>query len=76
MKKKMLLMSSIGVMAPVSVYASEATGTSNAAVTNAMQTVAADMMATGNSVIPIALTVVGLALVVTFGVRMFRRVAK
>lgn len=76
MKKKMLIMSSIGVMAPVSVFASEATGTANTAVTNAMQTVASDMIATGNSVIPIALTVVGLAMVVVFGVRIFRRVAR
>ena len=51
-------------------------GTANTAVTGAMQTVAGDMIATGNAIIPIALTVVGIALVVVFGVRMFKKVAK
>lgn len=52
------------------------TGSANTAVTNAMQTVAGDMIATGNSIVPIALTVVGISLVVIFGVRMFRKIAK
>lgn len=41
-----------------------------------MTTVANDMIATGNAIIPIALTVVGIALVVVFGVKMFKKVAK
>lgn len=54
----------------------ESSGTANSAVTGAMTTVANDMVATGNAIIPIALTVVGIALVVVFGVRMFKKVAK
>lgn len=52
------------------------TGTASSAVTGAMQTVANDMVATGNAIIPIALTVVGIAMVVVFGVRIFKKVAK
>lgn len=51
-------------------------GTASTAVTGAMQTVANDMIATGNSIVPIALTVVGISLVVIFGIRMFRKIAK
>lgn len=58
------------------VLASESNGTANTAVTTAMQTVANDMIATGNAIVPIALTVVGISLVVIFGVRMFRKIAK
>lgn len=76
MKKKLLLPGAAvsSFAAPVWVLAQE-TGTANTAVTNAMQTVANDMVATGNAVIPIALTVVGISLVVIFGVKMFRKVA-
>lgn len=63
------------IIASVPVMAQE-TGTANSAVVSAMTSTANDMVATGNSIIPIALTVVGLALVVTFGIRIFRRVAK
>lgn len=59
----------------IAVFA-ESTGSANTAVTGAMQTVANDMIATGNAIIPIALTVVGIALVVVFGVRMFKKIAK
>lgn len=59
----------------IAVFASS-TGTANTAVTGAMQTVADDMIATGNAIIPIALTVVGIALVVVFGVKMFKKVVK
>lgn len=74
MKKFMIAVSPI--LASVPVMASESTGTANSAVVSAMTSTANDMVATGNSIIPIALTVVGLALVVTFGIRIFRRVAK
>lgn len=80
MKKKLALvpMSVLAGMAPTAlVFAEESGGgTANTAVTNAMQTVAGDMIATGNAIIPIALTVVGISLVVIFGVRMFKKVAK
>lgn len=54
----------------------ESAGTANSAVTSAMTTVANDMVATGNSIIPIALGVVGLAIVVVFGIRLFKKIAK
>lgn len=76
-KKVMALLVSfaLAVMGSLSVFA-ESTGNASTAVTGAMQTVANDMLATGNAIIPIALTVVGLALVVVFGVRIFKKVAK
>lgn len=76
-KKVMALLVSfaLAVMGSLSVFA-ENTGSASNAVTGAMQTVANDMLATGNAIIPIALTVVGLALVVVFGVRIFKKVAK
>lgn len=76
MKRKLLVpvtvVSSLGTSALV---LAEETGTANSAVTGAMQTVANDMIATGNAIIPIALTVVGISLVVIFGVRMFKKIA-
>ena len=60
----------------MAVFAESPSGTANSAVTGAMTTVANDMIATGNAIIPIALTVVGIALVVVFGVKMFKKVAK
>lgn len=77
MKSKKLEMVASGILAfaPATVFAQE-TGTANTAVVNAMTSTANDMLATGNSIIPVALTVVGLSLVVTFGVRLFRRVAR
>lgn len=76
-KKAMVAMLAVmcSLISCMAVFA-ESTGTANAAVTGAMQTVANDMIATGNAIIPIALTVVGIALVVVFGVRMFKKVAK
>lgn len=65
----------VSLITSVGVFAAE-TGTANSAVTTAMQSVANDMVATGNAIIPIALTVVGLSIVVVFGVRLFRRIAK
>lgn len=58
----------------MAVFAESSSGTANTAVTGAMQTVANDMIATGNAVIPIALTVIGISMVVMFGIRMFTRV--
>lgn len=53
----------------------ESVGTANAQVTGAMTTIANDMLATGTAIIPIALTTVGMAMVVIFGIRIFKRVA-
>lgn len=67
----------LGIMASLCITCmafAESAGTANSAVTGAMTTVANDMVATGNAVIPIALTVVGIALVVVFGIRMFKKV--
>lgn len=61
----------------VSVFAESGSGgTPNNAVVSAMTTVSNDMVATAESIIPVALTVVGIALVVVFGVRIFKKVAK
>lgn len=65
----------LSIIGAFSVFA-ESVGTASSAVTSAMTTVANDMLATGNAIIPIALTVVGLAMVVVFGVRIFKRIAK
>lgn len=76
-KLSVVIMSMLATMLVcVSAFAETTGGTANSAVTGAMQTVANDMVATGNAIIPIALTVVGIALVVVFGVRMFKKVAK
>ena len=60
----------------VPVLASEASGTANSAVVTAMSSTANDMIATGTAILPVALGVVGLMLVVTFGIRIFKGVAK
>ena len=52
----------------------EGGGTANQAVVTAMQGVAGDMTATGTAILPIALGVVGLAIVVVFGIRIFKKV--
>ena len=54
----------------------ESTGTANTQVVTAMTGLAQDMVATGNAIIPVALTVVGIAMVVLFGIRIFKSVAK
>lgn len=76
MKKAFLLSVPATLIASMPVLATEGSGsgTANSAVVSAMQTTANDMMATGSSIIPIALTVVGLALVVVFGIRIFKKV--
>lgn len=75
-KKAFLLSVPATLVASMPVLATEGSGTANTAVVSAMQTTANDMLATGTSIIPIALTVVGLALVVVFGIRLFKKVAK
>lgn len=73
----MLAMMSVMAIMVCSLNAfAESAGTANSAVTSAMTTVANDMVATGNSIIPIALGVVGLAIVVVFGIRLFKKIAK
>lgn len=78
LKKKVVgVVSTVPVVAATAlpVLASES-GTANTAVVSAMTTTANDMIATGTAVVPVALTVVGLMLVVTFGIRIFKGIAK
>lgn len=75
MKKLFVMFASIVASLALGVVAfAESAGTANTSVTTAMQTVANDMLATGNAIIPIALTVVGVALVVVFGIRIFKKI--
>lgn len=77
MKKKLYLFGMPAVIAASALpVMAESTGTANQAVVGAMTTVSQDMIATANSIIPVALTVVGIAMVVVFGVRIFKRIAK
>lgn len=73
MKKYLAIPATLMAMTPV--MASETTGTANQAVVSAMTTAANDMVATGTSIIPIALTVVTLTFAVMFGIRMFKKVS-
>lgn len=76
MKKRFAItLTTIGTLIPTAVFATEATGTANQAVVSHMTSVANDMVATGTSIIPVALTVVGLSLVVVYGIKMFKRIA-
>ena len=76
MKKKVALIGAVGSLVPcVSAFAESGSGTANAAVTSAMTGIANDMVATGTAMIPIALTVVGIAVVVVFGKRIFGKVS-
>lgn len=71
----MLMTALVCVMSALPVFAEgEGSGTANSAVTSAVTTMANDMIATGNAVVPIALGVVGIALVVVFGIRIFKKV--
>lgn len=54
---------------------SSSSGTANNAVVDALTTTANDMVATGTQILPVALIVVGLALVVTFGIKIFKKVS-
>ena len=51
-------------------------GTAQSAVVSSMTTLANDMVATGTALIPIGLTVVGITMVVRYGVRVFKGIAK
>lgn len=65
----------VSALSCVCVFAeSGGSGTANTAVVDAMTTVANDALATGTAVIPLALSVVGLTLVVVFGIKVFRRI--
>lgn len=70
----MLMTALCAVMTALPVFAEDGGGTANSAVTSAVTTMANDMIATGNAVVPIALGVVGIALVVVFGIRIFKKV--
>ena len=74
--KVALVGAAVVALSAVATFAEGASGTANSAVTSAMTTVKDDMLATGNAIIPIALAVVGLSIVVIFGVRMVRKIAK
>jgi hypothetical protein len=66
----------VSVLATTCAMAESASGTANAATVTAMTGVANDMVATIQAIIPIALTVVGIGLVVMAGIRIFRKIAK
>ena len=75
--KKVLfvLLSVIGVMCTYICAFAEQSGTANSATVTAMTGLANDMVATGNALIPIALGVVGIALVVVFGIKIFKKIS-
>lgn len=76
MKKRFAItLSTIGTLIPTAVFATEASGTANQAVVSSMTTVANDMVATATSILPVALTVVGLSLVIVYGIKMFKKIA-
>lgn len=74
-KVAVLMVAVVSVIASCVGMASES-GTANSATVSAMTSVASDMVATINAIIPIALTVVGIGLVVMAGIRIFRKIAK
>lgn len=74
-KAAVLLAAVVTVVTSCVAMATE-TGTANSATVSAMTGVANDMVATINAIIPIALTVVGIGLVVMAGIRIFRKIAK
>lgn len=73
--KKFLVAVPMAVVASVPALAEEASGTANSAVVTALTGTANDMVATGTSLIPVALTVVGLSMAVVFGIRLFKKIA-
>lgn len=75
-KKFVCLMMCVFASLATSVVAfAESSGTANSAVTSAMTSVANDMTATATSLIPIALGVVGIVLVVIYGIKIFKKIA-
>lgn len=75
MKKVIVTSLPAALVASMPVLASES-GTANSAVVTALTGTANDMVATGTSLIPVALTVVGLSMAVIFGIRLFKKIAK
>lgn len=76
MVKKVIVTSlPVALMASFPAFAQESSGTANAAVVTALTGTANDMVATGTSLIPVALTVVGLSMAVVFGIRLFKKIA-
>ena len=71
---KVLFMSAIMTLC-LSMAAFAESTTASSATVSAMTTLANDMKATATSLIPIALGVVGLSMVVVFGIRIFKRIA-
>ena len=69
-----VLMAVVASLATSVVAFAESSGTANTAVTSAMTTVANDMTATATTIIPIALGVVGISMVVVFGIKIFKRI--
>ena len=71
-----VLLGALMALAMSAVAFAESTGTANSAVTSAMTFwVANDMTATATSLIPIALGVVGIVLVVIYGIKIFKKIA-
>lgn len=78
MKKKVLAIATgiSGIIGYALPALAEETGTANQAVVTAMTGAANDMKATGTAVLPIALGVVGLILVVRYGLKIFKSASK
>lgn len=75
MKKSLMVSLPVALMASFPVFAEGATGSANDAVVSALTGTANDMVATGTSLVPAALTVVGLSLAVIFGIKLFKKIA-
>lgn len=73
--KALLLMAVSAVTAVAAGVCASAEASANEAVVTAMTKTANDMVATGTAIVPVALGVIGLSLVVIFGIRMFKRIA-
>lgn len=73
--KTALIGMAVAVTAAVTPMVASAEATANDAVVKAMTSTANDMVATGTAIIPVALTVIGLSLVVIFGIKMFKRIS-
>ena len=78
MKRKVItaLVPVAAMVSSVPALAQEASGTANSAVVTAMTSTAQDMTATGTAILPIALGVIGLILVVTFGIKIFKGIVR
>ena len=75
MKKKIVtIVMSISVALGLSMAALASTTTVTTAMTDAFQTVVTDIITTITGILPIALSVLGLTLVVAFGIKWFKRI--